>query len=107
MTSSINFYASDKQIALQWPHDHDGEYFSVLNQNFNIATVMFPDNSATLWTLPTSTMWPNQSIRYYTVNVNKFVVTFSLALLLNTPVFLGRSKTRPFGFKGGFNLNAT
>ena len=46
--------------------------------------------SATLWTL-------DQSIRYYTVNVNKFVVTFSLALLLNSPIFLSRSKTRSLG----------
>ena len=51
---------------------------------------MFPDNSATLWTL-------EQSIRYYTVNVNKFVVTFALALLLNSPIFLNRSKTWSLG----------
>ena len=51
---------------------------------------MFPDNSATLWTL-------DQSIRYNTINVNKFVVTFALALLLNSPIFLGRSKTRSLG----------
>ena len=79
-----------KKITLLWAHDDDGEYFSVLNQNFHIATVMFPDNSATLWTL-------DQSIRYYTVNVNKFAVTFALALLLNSPIFLGRSKTRSLG----------
>ena len=51
---------------------------------------MFPDNLATLWTL-------DQSIRCYTVNVNKFVVTFALALLLNSPIFLSRLKTRSLG----------
>ena len=57
---------------------------------------MFPYNSATLLTL-------DQSIRYYTVNVNKFVVKFSLALLLNSPIFLSRSKTRSLGpgLRGG------
>ena len=44
MTSCIKFNANDKKITLPWAHDHDDEYFSVLNQNFNIATVMFPYN---------------------------------------------------------------